>query len=201
MKSIVKWMDLCSRTFKEWLDQWSCHNISSILTRAMHSKTWPCIRELDQWCLTDRLNRILAIFSGIITMSLISIQIVNNSISKKFAHLLLAISILTFFLLFIWTQPIFKLILLFAWSFTAILLTFQIPQKSISLKFLKSLTMGVLLIAFLTLSKGIGLFNDLFAPSVSFHIYHILIATWVFLISYSISQKDIYSYWLDLRPN
>jgi len=140
------------------------------------------------------LNKILAIFSGIITMSLISIQIVNNSISKKFAHLLLAISILTFFLLFIWTQPIFKLILLFAWSFTAILLTFQIPQKSISLKFLKSLTMGVLLIAFLTLSKGIGLFTDLFAPSVSFHVYHILIAIWVFLISYSISQKDIYQY-------
>jgi hypothetical protein len=137
------------------------------------------------------LNRVLAVFAGIITMSLISIQIVNNSFSRKLAYLLLAISILTFLLLFVWTQPVFKLISLFMWSFAAILLTFQIPQKSISLKFLKSLTMAILLIAFLTLSKGIGLFTDFFSPSVSFHIYHILIALWVFLISYSISQKNI----------
>ena len=137
------------------------------------------------------LNRVLAVFAGIITMSLISIQIVNNLFSRKLAHLLLAISILIFLLLFVWTQPVFKLVSLFMWSFAAILLTFQIPQKSISLKFLKSLTMAILLIAFLTLSKGIGLFTDLFPPSVSFHIYHILIALWVFLISYSISQKDI----------
>ena len=137
------------------------------------------------------LNRVLVVFAGIITMSLISIQIVNNSFSRKLAYLLLAISILTFLLLFVWTQPVFKLISLFMWSFAAILLTFQIPQKSISLKFLKSLTMAILLIAFLTLSKGIGLFTDLFPPSVSFHIYHILIALWVFLISYSISQKNI----------
>ena len=137
------------------------------------------------------LNRVLAVFAGIITMSLISIQIVNNSFSRKLAYLLLAISILTFLLLFVWTQPVFKLISLFIWSFAAILLTFQIPQKSISLKFLKSLTMAILLIAFLTLSKGIGLLTDLFLPSVSFHIYHILIALWVFLISYSISQEKI----------
>ena len=137
------------------------------------------------------LNRVLAVFAGIITMSLISIQIVNNSLSKKIAHLLLAISILTLLLLFVWTQPIFKLAALFIWSFAAILLTFQIPQESISSKFLKSLTMTILLIAFLTLSKGIGLFTDLFPPSISFHIYHILIALWVFLISYSISQKNI----------
>ena len=137
------------------------------------------------------LNRVLAVFAGIITMSLISIQIVNNSFSRKLAYLLLAISILTFLLLFIWTQPVFKLISLFMWSFVAILLTFQIPQKSISFKFLKSLTMAILLIAFLTLSKGIGLLTDLFLPSASFHIYHILIALWVFLISYSISQEKI----------
>ena len=137
------------------------------------------------------LNRVLAVFAGIITMSLISIQIVNNSFSRKLAYLLLAISILTFLLLFVWTQPVFKLVSLFMWSFAAILLTFQMPQQSISLKFLKSLTMAILLIAFLTLSKGIGLFTDLFPPSVSFHIYHILIALWVFLISYSISQKNI----------
>ena len=137
------------------------------------------------------LNRVLAVFAGIITMSLISIQIVNNLVSRRLSNLLLAVSILTFLLLFVWTQPVFKLVSLFMWSFAAILLTFQIPQKSISLKFLKSLTMAILLIAFLTLSKGIGLFTDLFSPSVSFHVYHILIALWVFLISYSISQKNI----------
>jgi hypothetical protein len=137
------------------------------------------------------LNRVLAVFAGIITMSLISIQIVNNLFSRRLSNLLLAVSILTFLLLFVWTQPIFKLAALFIWSFAAILLTFQIHQKSISFKFLKSLTMAILLIAFLTLSKGIGLFTDLFSPSVSFHVYHILIALWVFLISYSISQKNI----------
>ena len=137
------------------------------------------------------LNRVLAVFAGIITMSLISIQIVNNLFSRRLSNLLLAVSILTFLLLFVWTQPIFKLAALFIWSIAAILLTFQIPQKSISFKFLKSLTMAILLIAFLTLSKGIGLFTDFFPPSVSFHIYHILIALWVFLISYSISQKNI----------
>ena len=137
------------------------------------------------------LNRVLAVFAGIITMSLISIQIVNNSLSKKIAHLLLAISILTLLLLFVWTQPIFKLAALFIWSFAAILLSFQIPQESISSKFLKSFSMAILLIAFLTLSKGIGLFTDLFPPSISFHVYHILIALWVILISYSISQKNI----------
>ena len=137
------------------------------------------------------LNRVLAVFAGIITMSLISIQIVNNLFSRRLSNLLLVVSILTFLLLFVWTQPIFKFAALFIWSFAAILLTFQIPQKSISLKFLKSLTMAILLIAFLTLSKGVGLFTDLFSPSVSFHIYHILIALWVFLISYSISQKNI----------
>ena len=137
------------------------------------------------------LNRILAVFTGIITMSLISIQIVNNSISKRLAHLLLVISVLIFISLLIWTQPIFKLVSLFVWSITAVILTFQIPQKSIYLKFLKSLTMAILLIAFLSLSKGIGLFTDLFSPSVSFHIYHILIAIWVYLISYSISQKNL----------
>ena len=137
------------------------------------------------------LNRVLAVFAGIITMSLISIQIVNNLFSRRLSNLLLAVSLLTFLLLFVWTQPIFKLAALFIWSFAAILLTFQIPQKSISFKFLKSLTMAILLIAFLTLSKGIGLFTDLFSPSISFHVYHILIALWVFLISYSISQKNI----------
>ena len=136
------------------------------------------------------LNKILAVLTGILALSLISIQIISNSISKKLARLLLVLSISTFLSLFIWTQPILKLALLFIWSFTAVILTFQMSQKSISIKFLKSLTMSILLIAFLTLSKKIGLITDYVSPSLSFHAYHILIALWVFLINYSISQKS-----------
>ena len=136
------------------------------------------------------LNKILAVLTGILALSLISIQIISNSISKKLARLLLVLSIFIFLSLFIWTQPILKLALLFIWSFTAILLTFQMSQKTISIKFLKSLTMSILLIAFLTLSKKIGLITDYVSPSLSFHAYHILIALWVFLINYSISQKS-----------
>ena len=136
------------------------------------------------------LNKILAVLTGILALSLISIQIISNSISKKLARLLLVLSIFTFLSLFIWTQPILKLALLFIWSFTAVILTFQMSQKSISIKFLKSLTMSILLIAFLALSKKIGLITDYVSPSLSFHVYHILIALWVFLINYSISQKS-----------
>ena len=136
------------------------------------------------------LNKILAVLTGILALSLISIQIISNSISKKLARLLLVLSIFIFLSLFIWTQPILKLALLFIWSFTAVILTFQMSQKSISIKFLKSLTMSILLIAFLTLSKKIGLITDYVSPSLSFHAYHILIALWVFLINYSISQKS-----------
>ena len=136
------------------------------------------------------LNKILAVLTGILALSLISIQIISNSISKKLARLLLVLSIFTFLSSFIWTQPILKLALLFIWSFTAVILTFQMSQKSISIKFLKSLTMSILLIAFLTLSKKIGLITDYVSPSLSFHVYHILIALWVFLINYSISQKS-----------
>ena len=123
------------------------------------------------------LNRVLAIFSGILALSLISIQIISNKISKKIANITLAVSVLAFLSLFIWTQPIIKLSLLFIWSIFSIILTFSLPQKSFLIKLFKAFLMSLILIAFITLSKQLGIFTKSLSPSLSFHSYHILIAT------------------------
>ena len=84
------------------------------------------------------LNKILALFSGILALSLVSIQIISNNISKKIANITLAVSVLAFLSLFIWTQPIIKLSLLFIWSIFSIILTFSLPQKSFLIKLFKA---------------------------------------------------------------
>tara|TARA_B100001057_G_scaffold106061_1_gene103690 strand:+ start:2341 stop:2943 length:603 start_codon:yes stop_codon:yes gene_type:complete len=136
------------------------------------------------------LNRVLAIFSGILALSLISIQIISNNISKKIANITLAVSVLAFLSLFIWTHPIIKLSLLFIWSIFSIILTFSLPQKSFLIKLFKAFLMSLILIAFITLSKQLGIFTKSLSPSLSFHSYHILIATWVILVNYTISQNN-----------
>ena len=138
------------------------------------------------------LNRVLAIFSGILALSLISIQIISNNISKKIANITLAVSVLAFLSLFIWTQPIIKLSLLFIWSIFSIILTFSLPQKSLLIRLFKAFLMSIILIAFLTLSKQLGIFTKSLGPSLSFHLYHILIATWVILVNYTISQNNAF---------
>ena len=138
------------------------------------------------------LNRVLAIFSGILALSLISIQIISNNISKKIANIALAASVLAFLSLFIWTQPIIKLSLLFIWSIFSIILTFSLPQKSFLIKLFKAFLMSLILIAFITLSKQLGIFTKSLSPSLSFHLYHILIATWVILVNYTIRQNNTF---------
>lgn len=136
------------------------------------------------------LNKILALFSGILALSLVSIQIISNNISKKIANITLAISAVTFLSLFIWTQPILKLSILFLWAIFSIILTFSLPQKSLLMKLFKAFLMSIILIAFITLSKQLGIFTKSLSPSLSFHLYHILIASWVILVNYTISQNN-----------
>ena len=138
------------------------------------------------------LNKILALFSGILALSLVSIQIISNNISKKIASITLAISAVTFLSLLIWTQPIFKLSILFIWAIFSIILTFSLPQKSLLMRLFKAFLMSIILIAFLTLSKQLGIFTKSLSPSLSFHLYHILIATWVILVNYTISQNNTF---------
>tara|TARA_B100000886_G_scaffold311551_1_gene246952 strand:+ start:1589 stop:2191 length:603 start_codon:yes stop_codon:yes gene_type:complete len=138
------------------------------------------------------LNKILALFSGILALSLISIQIISNNISKKIASITLAISAVTFLSLFIWTQPILKLSILFIWAILSIILTFSLPQKSLMMKLFKAFLMSIILIAFITLSKQLGIFTKSLSPSLSFHLYHILIATWVILVNYTIRQNNTF---------
>jgi len=141
-----------------------------------------------------KINGILALFGGIITSSLISTQIIYNSISKNTAKIFLTLSVVAILSLFIWTQPELKIFLLILCSFISILLTFQIAQTSNKIKFLKSFIMAIFLISLLTLHKKIGMFaNPEYIPDLyRFHIYHILIAIWVFLINYAINQKNIH---------
>ena len=138
------------------------------------------------------LNKILALFSGILALSLVSIQIISNDISNKISSITLAISAVTFLSLFIWTQPIFKLSILFIWAIFSINLTFSLPQKSLLMRLFKAFLMSIILIAFLTLSKQLGIFTKSLSPSLSFHLYHILIATWVILVNYIISQNNTF---------
>ncbi|MDC3143499.1 hypothetical protein OA527_00600 [Pelagibacteraceae bacterium] len=137
-------------------------------------------------------NKILALFSGILALSLVSIQIISNNISKKIAGITLAVSAVTFLSLFIWTQPILKLSILFTWAIFSIILTFSLPQKSLLMKLFKAFLMSIILIAFITLSKQLGIFTKSLSPSLSFHLYHILIATWVILVNYTISQNNTF---------
>ena len=58
----------------------------------------------------------------------------GDNISKKIANITLAASVLAFLSLFIWTQPIIKLSLLFIWSIFSIILTFSLPQKSLLIR-------------------------------------------------------------------
>ena len=85
-----------------------------------------------------KINGILALFGGIVTSSLISTQIIYNSISKNTAKIFLTLSVVAILSLFIWTQPELKIFLLILCSFISILLTFQIAQTSNKIKFLKS---------------------------------------------------------------
>ena len=136
------------------------------------------------------LNRILALFSGILALSLISIQIIQNNASSNKAYATLVISIVAFLSLFIWTQPILKLFLIFLWSILSIALTFSLPQRSFLLKLFKTFLMSIIMIAFITLSKQLGVFNKSLSPSFSFHLYHILIAAWVISVNYAIGQSN-----------
>ena len=136
------------------------------------------------------LNRILAIFSGILALSLISVQIIHNNISSKIAYATLVISLIAFLSLFIWTQPILKLSSIFFWSILSIVLTFSLPQKSFLLKLFKAFLMSIIMITFITLSKQLGVFSKSLSPSFSFHLYHILIAVWVISLNYAIGQNN-----------
>ena len=136
-----------------------------------------------------QLNKILGIYSGLTCIGLISIQMAYNLQWKYIYKILIAILVVSFIVSIIWPkQFIFNLILI--WSIISILIVMDYPNYSLAQKFLRGLTMSILLIGFLTVRKN-GLLTGIFDPSVSFHLYHIIIAIWIFAITSLIKKPHI----------
>jgi len=136
-----------------------------------------------------KLNTILGIYSGLTCIGLISVQMAYNLQWKHIYKLLLAILLISLIVSILWPkQFIFYLILI--WSLISILIVMDYPNTNIVKKIYRGMAMSILLIGFLTVRKN-GLLTDLFIPSVSFHIYHIMIAVWIYAVTQLIKKPHI----------
>ena len=136
-----------------------------------------------------KLNTILGIYSGLTCIGLISVQMAYNLQWKHIYKLLLAILSISLIVSILWPkQFIFYLILI--WSLISILIVMDYPNINIVKKIYRGMAMSILLIGFLTVRKN-GLLTDLFIPSVSFHIYHIMIAVWIYAVTQLIKKPHI----------
>ena len=136
-----------------------------------------------------KLNTILGIYSGLTCIGLISVQMAYNLQWKQIYKLLLAILSISLIVSILWPKHfIFYLILI--WSLISILIVMDYPNTNIIKKIYRGMAMSILLIGFLTVRKN-GLLTDLFIPSVSFHIYHIMIAVWIYAVTQLIKKPHI----------
>jgi len=134
-----------------------------------------------------QLNKILALYAGVLCLSLITTQIVFNLNFKNLGWLVFVLSILSIVSGLIWPK-ILLIKLIYFWSIFSIILVFFIPDKKTWKKIIKSILMSVLLISFLTVSKR-GLLTNSLGADLSFHLYHVLIAIWVVSINFIIKDK------------
>ena len=136
-----------------------------------------------------KLNTILGIYSGLTCIGLISVQMAYNLQWKHIYKLLLAILTISLIVSILWPkQFIFYLILI--WSLISILIVMDYPNINIIQKIYRGMAMSILLIGFLTVRKN-GLLSDLLTPSVSFHLYHIIIAVWIYAVTQLIKKPHI----------
>ena len=135
-----------------------------------------------------QLNKILALYAGVLCLSLITTQIVFNLNFKNLGWLVFVLSILSIVSGLIWPK-ILLIKLIYFWSIFSIILVFFIPDKKTWKKIIKSILMSVLLISFLTVSKR-GLLTNSLGADLSFHLYHVLIAIWVGSINFIIKEKN-----------
>ena len=97
-----------------------------------------------------QLNQILGIYSGLTCIGLISIQMAYNLQWKYIYKILLGILVVSLIVSIVWPkQFIFNLILI--WSIISILIIINYPNNNFVQKFLRGLTMSILLFGFLTL--------------------------------------------------
>ena len=135
-----------------------------------------------------QLNKILALYAGVLCLSLVATQIVFNLNFKILGWIVFALSLLSIASGFVWPKLIL-IKLIYFWSILSIILVLFIHEEEISKRIVKSILMSILLISFLTVSKR-GLLTDSLGADLSFHLYHTLIAIWVVSINFIIKEKN-----------
>ena len=135
-----------------------------------------------------QLNKILALYAGVLCLSLVATQIVFNLNFKILGWIVFALSLLSIASGFVWPK-LLLIKLIYFWSILSTSLVLFIPEEGISKRILKSILMSILLISFLTVSKR-GLLSDILGADLSFHLYHALIAIWVVSISFVIKKNN-----------
>ena len=136
-----------------------------------------------------KLNMIFGIYSGLACIGLICVQMAFNLQWKYIYKLLLTILIISLIVSIVWPkQFIFYLILI--WSLISILIVMDYPDNSTLQKILRGIVMSILLIGFLTVRKN-GLLTDFLNSSISFHLYHFIIAGWIFAITILIKKPHV----------
>ena len=129
-----------------------------------------------------QLHKITGSYTGLICIGLVSIQMAYN-LGWKIIYKILLCSLLISLLAGIIFPKLIMLILILAWSSISILIAMDYPEKIVIKRIFRGILMSILLIGFLTVRKN-GLLADYFSPSISFHIYHIIIAIWIYLTLY-----------------
>ena len=135
-----------------------------------------------------QLNKILALYAGVLCLSLVATQIVFNLNFKILGWIVFVLVILSIVSGFVWPK-LFLIKLIYFWSILSIILVLFIHEEEISKRIVKSILMSILLISFLTVSKR-GLLTDSLGADLSFHLYHTLIAIWVVSINFIIKEKN-----------
>ena len=135
-----------------------------------------------------QLNKALALYSGVLCLSLVTTQIFFNLNFRILGWIVFALSLLSILSGLVWPK-LLLIKLIYFWSILSIALVLFIPQRGISKRIVKSILMSILLISFLTVSKR-GLLTDSLGIDLSFHLYHALIAIWVFSINFVIKENN-----------
>lgn len=136
-----------------------------------------------------QLNKKLGLYAGIICLSFISVQMAFNLDWKKIAWMLLFTALVCLLISIIWPKY-FLINLIFFWSFVSILIALDFPEKKFTYRIFRGAMMSILVISFLTVSKN-GFLVDIIGPMTSFHLYHFLIALWVYLINFIIKKTKV----------
>ena len=135
-----------------------------------------------------QLNKVLALYAGVLCLSLITTQIVFNLNFRILGWIVFVFSLLSILSGLVWPKLIL-IKLIYFWSILSIVLVLFIHEEGISKRIIKSMLMSILLISFLTVSKR-GLLIDTLGADLGFHLYHALIAIWVFSINFVIKANN-----------